>query len=102
MEHPLFDPTSLTDDELIDKLQKSRNYVGQQSQLGHDYTVESIEGIVRTLEAEQARRFTVDQDKSNADSIEDGLKSIDFGDVEEINSSTFDMDPDDIARSYKK
>lgn len=100
MEHPLFDPTSLTDDELIDKLQKSRNYIGQQTQLGHDYTVESIEAVIRTLEAEQGRRFSTEQDKSNADSIKDSLKSIDFGDIEEIDPNIFDMDPDDIARSY--
>lgn len=102
MEHPLFDPTNLTDDELIDKLQKSREHMGNQSQLGHDYTVESIEGIVRTLEAEQVRRFTVDQNESNADTIKEALKSIDFGKIEEIDPSTFDMDPNDIARSYKK
>lgn len=100
--HPLFDPKNLTDDQIIEKLQKSREYLAQQSQLGHDFTVDSIEMVVRTLELEQVARFTKVQETENKDSIVKALESIELGKVDEISPGTFDMDPADIARSYKK
>lgn len=102
MDHPLFDPKDLSDDDLLERLQKSRNYLGQQTQLGHDYTVESIEAIVRTLEGEQERRFEKQRDEANTQTIEEALNSIELGKVEEVDPDTFAMDPEDIARSYKK
>lgn len=102
MDHPLFDPKGLSDDELLDKLQKSRQYLGQQTQLGHDYTVTSIESVVAALEGEQVRRFTAERDLANKDDIKKDLNTINIGKVEEIDTNKFDMDPEDIARSYKK
>lgn len=102
MDHPLFDPKMLSDDDIIEKLQKSREYLAQQSQLGHDFTVTSIEGVVNALEAEKEARFMRTQEKENKDAIATSLEPIELGKIAEINQEVFHMDPADIARSYKK
>lgn len=102
MDHPLFDPKTLTDDEIIEKLQKSSEYLAQQSQLGHDFTVTSIKAVVIALEAEKEARFMRMQQKENKDAIETELAPIELGKIAEIDQGMFHMDPADIARAYKK
>ena len=58
-EHPFFDPKSLTDDELLDKLRKIDEYYQMQHNLGHESAVHSAEMIRDALMNERERRLQV-------------------------------------------
>lgn len=55
--HPLYNTKDLTDDQLLDKLQKAYEYLSMQSSLGHTDTVESIQSVIDQLEAEKENRY---------------------------------------------
>lgn len=57
MMHPLYDPSKLTDDEILDRLGKAYNYLSQQNALGHAYTADNIQQTIMALETEKEVRF---------------------------------------------
>jgi hypothetical protein len=57
MQHPFYDPSKLTDDEILLKLGKCYNYMAAQERLGHDPTVDSIKQVIESLELEKTTRF---------------------------------------------
>lgn len=54
--HPLFDVQSLTDDEILARIDRARNYLEFQTGLGRTPAVESIRYMLDTLCDEQERR----------------------------------------------
>lgn len=90
MTHPLYDPSELTDDQILTKLGKCYSYIAQQEALGHDPTVESIKKTILALEGERTDRFDrsmrEDASKTNAtilDPITLGVLDTDEQDKEE-------------------
>lgn len=55
--HPLYNPESLTDDEIHDKLSKCYQMLNYQSQFGRQATMDSIRQVIDTLEYEKERRY---------------------------------------------
>lgn len=64
MEHPLYDARKLTDDDLLDRIGKSRQYLNMQRRLGHTEAANSIESVITALEAESKRRIMLSNDLS--------------------------------------
>lgn len=54
--HPLFDLQALTDDEILTRIDRARNYLALQTGLGRTATVESINLMLDALHDEQDRR----------------------------------------------
>lgn len=54
--HPLFDVRELTDDEILKRIDRARNYLSFQTGLGRTPTIESIDCVLQTLYDEQDRR----------------------------------------------
>lgn len=57
MEHPFLDTSKLTDDQLLDRLDRAYQYLHAQTQLGHTPTVESIKAVIEALSEERATRI---------------------------------------------
>ena len=54
--HPLFDVRELTDDEILKRIDRARNYLSFQTGLGRTPAIESIVCVLQTLYDEQDRR----------------------------------------------
>lgn len=54
--HPLFDVRELTDDEILKRIDRARNYLSFQTGLGRTPAIESIDCVLQTLYEEQDRR----------------------------------------------
>lgn len=55
--HPFLDTSTLTDDQIYEKLSKCHSYLAMQSHLGHSPTVETIQQTIYALEQEKIKRF---------------------------------------------
>jgi len=55
--NPFLDVSTLTDEQIIEKLGKAYTYLYDQSKLGHNPTVQSIRVIIRALEEEKEKRY---------------------------------------------
>ena len=64
--HPLFDVQTLTDDEILSRIDRARNYLAFQTGLGHTPAVESINYMIDALCGEQDRRRAELFDKAQA------------------------------------
>jgi hypothetical protein len=79
--HPLYDPSTLTDDELQDKLSKANQMLNYQSQFGRQQSMNSIRQVIDTLEYERERRIYVrqkteeDKTKTRQAKSKDGIPS---------------------------
>lgn len=62
--HPLFDVQTLTDDEILARIDRARNYLAFQTGLGRTPAIESISYMLDTLCGEQDRRRAELFDKS--------------------------------------
>lgn len=82
MLHPHFDPSTITDDQLYDKLNKAYQYLSQQEQLGHNPTVASIQHAILALENEKMSRFEAQMAAETDKHNEDLLKPINLGTIE--------------------
>lgn len=89
MEHPFYDPSKLTDEEILTKLGKCYNYMAVQERLGHDPTVESIKQIADALEVEKTNRF---QKMMNDEAIKQNPKMLDPIELGELETEDKDKD----------
>lgn len=58
-----FDPTSLSDDEIREKISKSYKYLSFQSSMGHGDVADTIRNLITTLEYELNERQIVTKQK---------------------------------------
>lgn len=81
--HPLYDTKDLTDDQLLEKLQKAYSYMAMQSSLGHTDTVESIQTVIDQLETEKEDRIYKAQlaEAKKKGDYEESLKPITLGEL---------------------
>lgn len=83
--HPLYDPSSLSDDELQDKLAKAYQMLNYQSQFGRQQSMDSIRQVIDTLEYEKQRRFyerqKAEQERLKQKSKENTSDTIELGEV---------------------
>jgi hypothetical protein len=63
--HPFLDTSTLTDDQIYEKLSKCHSYLSMQQHLGHGPAVETIQQTIYALEQEKIARF----DKMLSDDI---------------------------------
>lgn len=88
--HPLYDPSTLTDDEVQDKLGKCYQMLHYQSQFGRQQSMDSIRQVIDTLEYEKERRAynrdQAEQDRMRAKSKNKQSDTIELGkvDIEEF------------------
>jgi len=71
--HPLYDPSTLSDDELQDKLSKANQMLNYQAQFGRQQSMDSIRQVINTLEYERERRMyerqKTEEDKARAKAL---------------------------------
>jgi hypothetical protein len=89
--HPLYDPSELTDDEIITKLQKCYVHLADQQRQGHNATVSSIEQTILALETERQARMQrsmqAEADSKNAKEKKTGLEPIELGTIEQADNN---------------
>lgn len=62
--YPIFDPSKMSDDDLFNKMQEARMYLGHHINLGHDSLVHSMEVTIAVIEEElEARQLKSLADK---------------------------------------
>lgn len=83
--HPLYDPSTLTDDEVQDKLGKCYQMLHYQSKFGRQQSMDSIRQVIDTLEYEKERRAynrdQAEQDRVRAKSKTKNTDIIELGKV---------------------
>ena len=57
MDHPFLDPTSLTDDQLMDRIQKCHRILGGEIAMGHNSVVHSARAALETYQFEWNERM---------------------------------------------
>ncbi len=86
MDHPFLNPTKLTDDQLMDRIQKCQRILAGEIAMGHTSVVESARAALETYQFEWNERmrtrsledkFKPDQEKQDRDG------PLEFGVVEE-------------------
>lgn len=55
--HPFLDVSKLSDEEIINRLDKAYTYMNHQVSLGHTPTVQSIKEVIQSLEDERQNRM---------------------------------------------
>lgn len=83
--HPFLNVSTLTDDEIIDRLGKAYTYLTRQTELGHNPTVQSIKEVIRSLEDERAGRLIKAIDEEVARRNPNSKAPIEIGKIEENN-----------------
>lgn len=86
MDHPFLDPSKLTDDQLMDRIQKCHRILGGEMAMGHTSVVDSARAALETYQFEYNERmrtraledkFKKDEEKQEKDG------PLEFGVVEE-------------------
>lgn len=101
--HPIYDPSKLTDDELLSRLGQAHGYLHMQHQLGHDSAVDSIKETIRALDEERQSRFrrqTTEEQLKKTTGTPDASSTIILGELDTIAKPAF-IDEDERARSSK-
>jgi hypothetical protein len=82
MDHPFLDPKGLTDDQLMDRIQKCQRILGQEIHMGHSTVVDSARAALETYQFEWNERMRTSAlaDKFKHDEEEGPLE---FGIVDE-------------------
>ena len=81
--HILFDPRSLSDDELLSKIDKAYSYLNNQTQAGHNTTAQSIRDVLEALREESRRRASLAEEAEFKKKFPDSLKPIEIGKLED-------------------
>jgi len=92
MDHPFIDPSSLTDDELQERIQKCQAYLYGEIQGGHAKMVDAIRAQLNTYEFEFQERMATRRfdefEKKNPSGI------IEIGTIESVETPDPDADID--------
>ena len=87
MDHPFVDPTSLTDDQLMDRIQKCQRILNGEMSMGHISMVDSARSQLQTYQFEWNERMQTraldDKFKVKGDDGKDDDGPLEFGVVEE-------------------
>lgn len=81
--HPFLNVSKLTDEEILEKLRVSYNYLDAQTKLGHNPTVASIKEIIESLENERNDRMQRLVTEEYKKKFPKELDSIEIGKLEE-------------------
>ena len=79
--HPTYDPSALSDDELLEKLQKLYSSIGKEQDHGHNSMVFNIRVMIETLEAEKEQRLVKAQTEELRKKGIDPDEPIDIGTI---------------------
>ena len=79
---PFLDTSKLTDEEIIEKLNKAYIHLHMQTSLGHNPTVQSIKSIIQSLEDEKFRRMQKVSDEEFKRKNPKDLEPIELGKLE--------------------
>lgn len=80
--NPLIDITTLSDEEIVNRINKAYKYLEMQTTLGHTPTVESIKSVIETLEIEKSRRMAQSQSDEFRKKYPKDLDPIDIGTID--------------------
>jgi hypothetical protein len=80
--HPFLNTSKLTDEEIIAKLLKARQYLGFQMSTGNMPSIQSIQEVIHFLEAERENRMIARQEEERRKVID---KPIELGKIEQDN-----------------
>lgn len=61
--HPFLNVSTLSDEEIIERLGRAYSFMNAQKQLGHSPTVLSIQEVIQSLEDERRQRLTKTMDE---------------------------------------
>jgi hypothetical protein len=81
--HPFLDVSKLTDEDIIDRLGKSYNFMNGQKSLGHSPTVLSIQEVIQALENERATRLQTRMSEEFKKKYPGDLKPLEIGKLED-------------------
>ena len=77
--HPFLNTKKLTDEQLLEKIQKCQASIAYQQSLGHSDTVDSIQQVLDSLIIEQQTRLQNTMEEEINKKNPDRYKSIDVG-----------------------
>jgi len=80
--HPLIDTSTLTDDQIYEKLSKCHSYLSMQERLGHGPTVETIQQMIYALELEKIKRFDKIMEDDIKKTTPNYMKPIELGELD--------------------
>jgi hypothetical protein len=81
--HPFLNVTKLSDDEIIDQLNKAYGYMQAQIGLGSTPAVQSIKEVVQALENERRERQLRQSDAEYDKKYPDKNKPLEFGKLDD-------------------
>lgn len=81
--HPFLDVSKLSDEEIIERLDKAHNYMNVQVGLGHNPTVHSIKEIIQDLENERRERQFRQSDAEYDKKFPDKNKPLELGKLDD-------------------
>lgn len=81
--HPFLDVSKLTDEEILERLNRAHQFLAYQKALGHMPTVQSIEEVIESLDYERERRLARNIDEEFKKKYPKDLDPIDVGKIEE-------------------
>lgn len=87
--HPFLDVSKLKDEEIIERLGKTYQYMNYQVSMGHNATVHSIKEIIQDLEDERNQRMIKNQSIEYAKKFPEKDVPLDVGKVDKIDIEEF-------------
>ncbi len=86
--HPLYDTSTLTDDQIYEKLSKAHGYLAMQEHMGHGPTVDTIQQTIQALEMEKLKRFDKMMEDDIKKTMPNFMDPIELGKLEPTDEET--------------
>lgn len=81
--HPFLDVSSLTDEQILERLTRAYSYMNAQVSLGHNPTVHSIQEVILDLEEERKKRLEKSMADAHDSKFPDKNKPIELGKLDD-------------------